>query len=168
MGLIDISPLAGPVPGWRISGELDLSTGPELESAIRSAETTPVVLDMSGVSFMDSSGLRVILSMATSLDGHGPSIILRNPTRPVRRVLGISVPDGFPGLEVQFDGAGPGAAHRFSELMRSTSELRTSTMSAWAHAAAARSTAASLLVQRNSLRRRPHDCLSEYHVPERR
>jgi anti-sigma B factor antagonist len=46
-----------------LAGELDMSTAPELEEAIRScAEAADeLILDLSGLTFMDSSGLRAIL-----------------------------------------------------------------------------------------------------------
>ena len=60
----------------------------------------PLVLDFSGVSFMDSSGLRALLEGAGLPDRSGPIVIL-HPSHQVRRVLDISIPDGVPGLEVR-------------------------------------------------------------------
>jgi len=45
-------------------GELDLSTAPLLEAAILAAEATPateIVVDIDGVSFIDSTGLRSLI-----------------------------------------------------------------------------------------------------------
>jgi anti-sigma B factor antagonist len=47
-----------------VSGEIDLSTADELDAAIREAEKTEtdrVVVDLSGLSFVDSTGLGVLL-----------------------------------------------------------------------------------------------------------
>lgn len=47
-----------------VSGEVDLATSPELDTAIIGAiesGTTSVVIDLTDVSFMDSSGLGVIV-----------------------------------------------------------------------------------------------------------
>lgn len=47
-----------------VGGTLDISTAPRLEQEIERLSTTShdVVLDLSGVSFMDSSGLSVLIS----------------------------------------------------------------------------------------------------------
>jgi anti-anti-sigma factor len=90
--------------GYRLVGELDMATCDGLMELLRSAAAGhhPVVLDFSGVSFMDSSGLRAILEGAGLPNESGPVVIL-NPSPQVRRVLEISIPDGVPGLEVRAD-----------------------------------------------------------------
>jgi anti-sigma B factor antagonist len=55
-------------PGWRVTlaGEIDLSTVPELESAMERAsvpDTAEVAFDLSRVSFMDSSGLAFLIGV---------------------------------------------------------------------------------------------------------
>jgi anti-sigma B factor antagonist len=48
-----------------ISGELDLSTAPQVEEALGDAEEKGperIVLDLEGLSFMDSTGLRMVLA----------------------------------------------------------------------------------------------------------
>jgi anti-sigma B factor antagonist len=55
-----------------LSGELDLASADELDAAIRSAEeagTGRVVVDLSGVSFIDSTGLSVLLRAKKRSDG---------------------------------------------------------------------------------------------------
>jgi anti-anti-sigma factor len=88
--------------GYRLEGELDMATAGGLSELLRKAADNdePVVLDFSGVSFMDSSGLRALLEGAGLPNGSGPVVIV-NPTAQVRRVLDISIPDGMPGLEVR-------------------------------------------------------------------
>jgi anti-sigma B factor antagonist len=90
------------VEGFRLNGELDMATAEDLSQLLRTAvlECRPVVLDFSGVSFMDSSGLRALLQAAGLLSGNGSMVIL-NPPAQVRRVLDISIPGGTPGLEVR-------------------------------------------------------------------
>jgi hypothetical protein len=83
---------------------------------------TPVVVDASGVQFMDSSGLHVLVKLAAAANGH-VGVVIRNPSQPVRRLLRMALPDGIDGMEIEFDGAGPGAAHRFSQLVGITAEL---------------------------------------------
>jgi anti-sigma B factor antagonist len=90
--------------GFRLEGELDMATADDLSQILREASTEheggPIVLDFSGVSFMDSSGLRALLEAAGLLNGNGSMVIL-NPPAQVRRVLDISIPGGTPGLEVR-------------------------------------------------------------------
>jgi anti-anti-sigma factor len=87
--------------GFRLEGELDMATADDLSQIFRDAPSNvPVVLDFSGVSFMDSSGLRALLEGAGQPTGCGPVVIV-NPTAQVRRVLDISIPGGTPGLEVR-------------------------------------------------------------------
>jgi anti-sigma B factor antagonist len=88
--------------GFRLVGELDMATADDLSRLLRDASTNgdPIVLDFSGVSFMDSSGLRALLQGAGQANGSDPLVIL-NPSAQVRRVLDISIPGGMPGLEVR-------------------------------------------------------------------
>ena len=88
--------------GFRLEGELDMATADDLSQLLRSAASHggPIVLDFSGIAFMDSSGLRAILEAAATQNDNGGVVIL-NPSAQVRRVLDISIPGGTPGLEVR-------------------------------------------------------------------
>jgi anti-anti-sigma factor len=93
--------------GFRLEGELDMATADDLSQIFRDAPSNdPIVLDFSGVSFMDSSGLRALLEGAGQPTGCGPVVIV-NPSAQVRRVLEISIPGGTPGLEVRGPGEQP-------------------------------------------------------------
>ncbi|MBQ9949736.1 MAG: anti-sigma factor antagonist [Clostridia bacterium] len=48
------------------------------------------ILDMSGVSFMDSSGLGVILGRYRLVTEHGGTLAVRNPNKTVDRILKMS------------------------------------------------------------------------------
>jgi anti-sigma B factor antagonist len=87
--------------GFELEGELDMATAGDLAEFLREAEkgSDPILLDFSGISFMDSSGLRVILEAAAERDGG--SLVILHPTSQVQRVLDISIPGGTPGLEVR-------------------------------------------------------------------
>jgi anti-sigma B factor antagonist len=87
--------------GFELEGELDMATAGDLAEFLREAEKgpDPIVLDFSGISFMDSSGLRVILEAAGERDGG--ALVIVHPTAQVQRVLDISIPGGTPGLEVR-------------------------------------------------------------------
>ena len=88
--------------GFRLDGELDMATADDLSQLLRIEvlECRPVVLDFSGVSFMDSSGLRALLEAAGQSEDGG-SVVVLNPSAQVRRVFDISIPGGTPGLEVR-------------------------------------------------------------------
>jgi len=61
----------------RLTGEMDMATADQLDSVIAPAvsEGGPVMLDISSLDFMDSSGLHVILRAATSLTDRGCVVI---------------------------------------------------------------------------------------------
>ena len=86
----------------RLRGELDLSTTKMFANVIEPliAAGGDVVLDMRDVTFVDSTGLRELLSLAEAL---GPScrVTLKRPRRTLVRLLEIS------GLEGRFDVAEP-------------------------------------------------------------
>lgn len=88
--------------GFRLKGELDMATADDLSEVLRAAagRDEPLVLDLSGVSFIDSSGLRVLLEGAELSRGSG-SLVIARPSAQVRRLLDISIPGGTPGLEVR-------------------------------------------------------------------
>lgn len=69
----------------RATGEIDLSNADRLREALRDAEhpSVPTVVDMAGVSFLDSTGLTALLEHR--LDAHGLTIL--NPSPQVTRVL---------------------------------------------------------------------------------
>jgi anti-sigma B factor antagonist len=59
-------------------GELDIGTTEELEQALSIAlasEAERVVIDLRGLEFMDSAGLRVIASACTGPDGRRISLV---------------------------------------------------------------------------------------------
>ena len=68
-------------------GELDLVGAPALSEALAGSGSGPVILDLGGVGFMDSSGLRALIEVRQScLEADRPFAISR-PSEPVRRVL---------------------------------------------------------------------------------
>jgi anti-anti-sigma factor len=87
--------------GIRLEGELDLSGASEFRRALEeAARSDALTIDASGLSFMDSSGLKALVDVAASRNG-GPPIVLLRPTRPIMRLLEIGVPGGVHGLEVR-------------------------------------------------------------------
>lgn len=89
--MVDVTEEAGQVVA-HVSGEIDLSNCLLIRDAIEPhlGSRQRIVLDLSTVSFMDSSGLRVLLQARTSLSADGGSLVLRNPSRATRRLLSAS------------------------------------------------------------------------------
>ena len=83
-----------------LTGELDLSTLPLMETAIAPgvAKGGPVTLDMSGLTFIDSTGVGSILRSLKAL----PSgcIVLHGVRDAVQRVLDMMSVDRAPNLHV--------------------------------------------------------------------
>ena len=75
------------------SGEIDLSTveaaGEQLREAIAAGEGT-VAVDLREVSFLDSSGLRLLLQLNQELGGGGPADGRRAGPRRVARVFELT------------------------------------------------------------------------------
>ena len=88
--------LTGPRPGVAVlgvAGEVDLATAPRLEAAIELAFDPPVprvVLDLSGVTFLASRGLAVLLDAHRRAAEHDVRLEVVVGGPPVRRVLEIS------------------------------------------------------------------------------
>lgn len=75
---------------FELAGDLDPHTAPLLDAELEGASATEIVLDLSGVTFIDSSGLRSIVSCHERLAAAGGSLILRRPSEFARRVLDIA------------------------------------------------------------------------------
>jgi anti-sigma B factor antagonist len=75
-------------------GELDLATAPEFEAAIRDALAAgkPVVVDLRELEFMDSSGVRVLISVHAEAgdDGERLTLVRPAPGGSVERILEIA------------------------------------------------------------------------------
>ena len=87
-----------------VEGELDISNVEQLGDALWAElrAGSSVVMDLSGLAFMDSQGLRLFLQLALHAEKAGLApVVLLNPSPVVRRLLEISVPHEVPGLEVR-------------------------------------------------------------------
>ena len=76
-----------------IKGELDAYTAPGVEEQIANLvgrRINNIVLDLSETGFLDSSGLRAILTAHRRLASEQGSLTLRNPSEPVTRLLEIT------------------------------------------------------------------------------
>lgn len=76
-----------------VGGELDLETAPQLQaqiSALMSEGARRFVMDLSDVTFCDSTGLSVFVRTKNSSDQNGGDILLAGPQPGVKRILQIS------------------------------------------------------------------------------
>ena len=90
----DLLQIAARDGGLTLAGEIDAHTAPALAAAIDGLDGD-VVLDLAGVDFVDSSGLRVLIDAHQSVDQRGDALSLENPSTAVRRLLEISGVDEY-------------------------------------------------------------------------
>lgn len=83
-----------------VNGEVDLATSSELEKCVlRALEGAPssVVLDLGGLTFIDSSGLRTLVSTSRAAADRDATLALRNVPSHAQRVLDLTgLADSFP------------------------------------------------------------------------
>jgi anti-anti-sigma factor len=80
----------GEVLAVTVRGELDMSTTPQLSDALSAAADQPVreiTLDLAGVTFIDSSALRVIVLTGRSLADQGRTLQIGPRSDRVSRIL---------------------------------------------------------------------------------
>ena len=92
-------------PCVRINGQIDVDTVPELEHSLTVVTADcGIVLDLSGVDFMDCSGVNLLLRLRE----RAPAVVLVAPRPMVRRILDVT------GARVMFEFAAPGPAAQAS------------------------------------------------------
>lgn len=95
------------------AGELDIASAPQLLSAIaalRQPQTSAVAIDLSALTFIDSSGINALRAAVRAANARGVGAIVASPSRRVQKVLELvrlgdvlplelSLPDAFERLE---------------------------------------------------------------------
>jgi anti-anti-sigma factor len=100
-----IERLASPRRGLRLVGELDLAAVPELADALALLDGAgDVTLDLSGLTFIDGTGLGAIVDHAGSLAG--AKLVLVGPTAMSRRIFEIVGLEALPPIVVEAGGDG--------------------------------------------------------------
>lgn len=86
----------------QVRGEVDISSADTLEQRIgqlRNGDVSELVIDLAGVPFMDSSGLRILLKAHSELQEAGGRLVIARPSTAVARLLEVS------GLDTHFERA---------------------------------------------------------------
>ena len=77
-----------------LTGELDPHTAPILRGAVEQVDSeldaTTLVFDLSQLRFVDSSGLRVIISTHRLMADRGGRLVLRSPSSTTQRILAVT------------------------------------------------------------------------------
>jgi anti-sigma B factor antagonist len=75
----------------RVGGELDILSSPALRELLTEVTRSerPLVLDVAQLSFMDSTGLSVVVAALKRLRERGQDLVLCAPQQPVQRTLEI-------------------------------------------------------------------------------
>jgi anti-sigma B factor antagonist len=75
-----------------LQGELDIATAPELSAMLSRlrAHLHPVVLDLAEVTFMDSTGLTILMDAWIDAERDGWSFSIRAASPAVRRVVALA------------------------------------------------------------------------------
>ncbi len=76
----------------RVAGEIDMADVEELKAAVRPcfSDGATVELDLSGLAFMDSSGLGALVQLVKEAAAQGSSIVLTNVSARIHRLLEVT------------------------------------------------------------------------------
>ena len=98
---LEVTPLPDGA-GWALRGSLDLATVPLARDRLGDlwVQGATVVLDLSGLEFMDSTGLNLFARGLVALGDDG-TLVLRAPGGIVRRVLSVSGIEARPNVRVE-------------------------------------------------------------------
>lgn len=77
----------------RVVGSIDIASRDRLTAAAAQAVSDAIpelVLDVAGVTFMDSTGIGALINLAGDLNDAGGRLVLRRPSHAVRRILEVA------------------------------------------------------------------------------
>jgi anti-sigma B factor antagonist len=96
----------------QVGGELDLHSKPmfrERLTELLQQARQPIIIDLSDLEFIDSSGLGVLLAIARLPEGSRPRVVVTRRDGPVRRLLRTThldiLLDIYPSVEAARSGA---------------------------------------------------------------
>lgn len=75
-----------------VEGRVDTATSPQLDTEVKASleGVTELILDFAKVSYISSSGLRVLLNLHKTMAGRGGKLIIRKPTEMVLEVFDVT------------------------------------------------------------------------------
>jgi anti-anti-sigma factor len=88
----------GPGVALRLEGEMDIACVDAFQDAVRTCMangSTDLLVDLSELTFIDSSGLRMLIELWERSRGNGLDVSILQGTGQVRRTLEIAGLDGF-------------------------------------------------------------------------
>jgi anti-sigma B factor antagonist len=89
----------GPSVRLAVEGEIDMAAAPRLRDFLLCAgevyDHHVIALDLSGVTFLDSSGLAVMVQAHQRLCGGRSHLVVMNPTPTVAKVIALTGLDSF-------------------------------------------------------------------------
>jgi anti-sigma B factor antagonist len=77
----------------RVRGEIDVATSPKLEAVLDeaiAAQPARVIVELDSVTFLDSTGLRVLVEAQRRLQECGGTLVIDGMSEAVRRVLEVT------------------------------------------------------------------------------
>ena len=77
----------------KLEGEVDIYTSPLLKEKIETlikAKRPFIVLDLKGLSYMDSTGLGIMLAELMRVRNNGGNMVLVSPQKIIQKILGIT------------------------------------------------------------------------------
>ncbi len=85
----------------RLAGRLDTETAPQLQQFLDGAlaDTAELRLDMEGLAYVSSAGLRVLLAAAKRMDRSDGTMVVEHVSREIREVFAITGFDEILTLE---------------------------------------------------------------------
>ena len=104
-----------------IAGDIDMNSGPWLKDSLLHflrISGTCLLADLSGVTFIDCAGLRMLITTCRTAELHASALRFTNPSPLVRRLADLTgLREMFP-LTAPREGlaSGDGAAHRSSAV----------------------------------------------------
>jgi anti-anti-sigma factor len=84
---------AGSCPRLRVAGEVDIQTSPVLQehlTRVLDEGHTSIIVDLTDVGFLDSTGLSVLIAGLKRCQGSGGDLRVASPQPNVRRVLEVT------------------------------------------------------------------------------
>ena len=74
----------------KVEGRLDTNTSPELEDEMNLEGVSKLVFDFSGLEYISSAGLRILIAAQKTMSANGGSMAIVGPNEAVRSVFEIT------------------------------------------------------------------------------